>query len=350
VSLYQVGETWYVYITHNGERIRRSAGTSDKKAAQRYHDELKASLWAQTARPSGKTWADACIAWLTAAERSESDRYSLRALEFTDRAIIHCTVDDLEDAIGPKAPATFNRIATIINAILQTAVEKGWLEKAPRIKKREVKAGDYRFLTLEEWQRLLAELPEHLKAPARFAIATGLRQANVLGLQWNKVDLVRRVAWVRPEDTKSNKPIGIPLSDDAVAVLREQIGKHTEWVFPYKGRGRKEGGPVGKIKTAWHLALERAGLGRYKRWETPDGKKHKKWEGDVDWHTFRHTFASWHVMSGTPLEVLQKLGGWSDLRMVMRYAHLAPDYVAQYANNAKPWSQQAAMGMAQTVA
>jgi len=53
-------------------------------------------------------------------------------------------------------------------------------------------------------------------------------------------------------------------------------------------------------------------------------------------------------MAGTPLEVLQKLGGWAKLEMVMRYAHLAPSFVASYANNVKPpvsatvtnWSQE----------
>ena len=346
MSLYQVGKTWYVYITHNGERIRRSAGTADKKAAQQFHDELKASLWKQTARPSGHTWQDACVAWLTAAPRSESDRYTLRALSYDDRPFTECTVDSFECAIGDKSPATFNRIATIINAILRVAEEKGWVDKVIRIPKRKERAVGYRFLTLEEWQRLYAELPEHLKAPARFSLATGLRQRNVFYLRWNKVDLQRRIVWVEPEDAKGRKPIGLPLSDEAVDVLRGQIGKDEEWVFPYKGRGRAAGRPIGKIKTAWQKALQRAGLGHEVVTVGPDGKKHRKWIGDFRWHDFRHTFASWHVMSGTPLEVLQKLGGWSDMRMLMKYAHLAPEYIAGYANNAKPWSQKAAMGVA----
>ncbi len=41
-------------------------------------------------------------------------------------------------------------------------------------------------------------------------------------------------------------------------------------------------------------------------------------------------------MNGTRLEVLQKLGGWKTLAMVQRYAHLADQYTAQYAGNAKP--------------
>jgi len=42
-------------------------------------------------------------------------------------------------------------------------------------------------------------------------------------------------------------------------------------------------------------------------------------------------------MAGTPLEVLRVLGGWSDMRMVERYAHLDPGYVAQWAANSKPY-------------
>jgi site-specific recombinase XerD len=56
------------------------------------------------------------------------------------------------------------------------------------------------------------------------------------------------------------------------------------------------------------------------------------------WHDLRHTWATWHVMGGTPLEVLQKLGGWKDLRMVQRYAHLAESFVDRYAENAQPYS------------
>ncbi len=49
------------------------------------------------------------------------------------------------------------------------------------------------------------------------------------------------------------------------------------------------------------------------------------------WHDLRHTWASWHVQSGTPLQVLQELGGWSSCEMVLRYAHLSAAHLADYA-------------------
>jgi integrase len=324
---------WQIIIHFKGERIRRSAGTADRQEAQRLHDQIKAELWAETRQRVERTWIDACTDWLKAAERSESDRYSLRALnaDYADRPLSQCTPETFTTALAGKTPGTYNRYRSIIVAILNMA---GVKIKLPT---RKVKRGRLRFLTREEWQRLHAALPDHLKPIASFALATGLRQKNVTHLRWEDVDMARAVMWVHPDMAKGGKPIGIPLSGDAMAILVTQTDKHAEWVFPYKGRGRKEGGPVTKIKTAWQLAMERAGLGYFERWEDDDGKAHKKWHGEFVFHGLRHTWASWHVMSGTPLEVLQKLGAWEDPRMVQNYAHLAPEYLASFAGNSKPW-------------
>jgi len=52
---------------------------------------------------------------------------------------------------------------------------------------------------------------------------------------------------------------------------------------------------------------------------------------DFRWHDLRHTWASWHRMQGTPTHELQQLGGWKTGAMVERYAHLAPDHLANAA-------------------
>jgi len=48
---------------------------------------------------------------------------------------------------------------------------------------------------------------------------------------------------------------------------------------------------------------------------------------DVNFHTLRHTFASWAVMRGVTLKELQELLGHASLAMTMRYAHLAPEHL-----------------------
>ena len=111
----------------------------------------------------------------------------------------------------------------------------------PRTKKTKIVSRRIRWLTLPEAERLLAELPVHLADMAQFSLETGLRRSNVTGLQWSQVDLVRKVAWIHPDQAKARKAITVPLSDTAVAVLRRQVAKkkrpeYLESVFVYHGR------------------------------------------------------------------------------------------------------------------
>ncbi len=87
-----------------------------------------------------------------------------------------------------------------------------------------------RYLTDEEVRTLLEELPEHLADMAEFSLATGLRRASVTRLLWSQVDLERGRAWVHPDEAKA-KAIPVPLNDDAVRVVRKQVGKHVEFDF-----------------------------------------------------------------------------------------------------------------------
>lgn len=91
-----------------------------------------------------------------------------------------------------------------------------------------------RWLTHEEADRLLAELPGHLAAMARFTLATGLREHNVIELEWNQVDLDARRAWIHADQAKGRRrAIAVPLNATAIVVLREQQNQHPTRVFVY---------------------------------------------------------------------------------------------------------------------
>ncbi len=308
MSIYLNGKTYWVRIYHNGQCIRESTGFADKKNAQRVHDEIKAKRWTLP-RQTGVTWSSALIKWLEAKPRSDSDRYALRSLAYADRPLSQCTVRSFQDVLGKRgmAPSTYNRYVARIAAVMNLS---GVKLKFPR---KPTTPGRLRFLTEAEWSALYKELPAHLKALALFSVKTGLRRYNVTHLTWQAVDIERRLVWVHADEAKGGKVISVPLSDDALEVLKAQQGQHEVWVFPWKGK------PIVDPKTGFQSALRRAKI------------------KDFTWHGLRHTWASWHIMAGTPLEVLQKLGGWEDTRMVLRYAHLEPGYLAQYANNARPW-------------
>jgi site-specific recombinase XerC len=127
------------------------------------------------------------------------------------------------------------------------------------------------------------------------------------GMITAQVDLERRSAWIHADQSKTGRPIGIPPNREAV-LLRGLIGNHKKYVFTYNRK------PVRHCNTkVWRRALTLSGI------------------EDFRWHDMRHTWASWHVQNGTPMHVLQELGGWSDIQMVQRYAHLSPEHLAPYA-------------------
>jgi integrase len=315
MSLYQVGNIWYYYLTVNGERHRNSTGTADRKEAQKLHDEIKTSLEQRRAR--GFTLADALRLWLTEKERSEKEKSAIRVLLrcYPSRPITEVETHELVRSLKGRKDSTVNRTINIVNAALKMAHEQGKCSEI-KIKRKAVPLTRLRFLTKEEWETLEVQLPEHGKAIAGFALATGLRYSNVVGLKWRYVDLERHLVWVDSVDSKSRKTISVPLSTRAIEILKALQGNHKEYVFTYKGR------PVESIKNSWNRALVRAGI------DVTDNKS------TFRFHDLRHTWASWHVQNGTPLAVLKELGGWHSMELVMRYAHLAPDHLRAYVNNA----------------
>src|SRR6266568_3150223 len=60
-----------------------------------------------------------------------------------------------------------------------------WIDKTPKIKLFKEGSGRERSITVQQADALLGELPEHQREVVIFALATGLRQSNVLGLEWS---------------------------------------------------------------------------------------------------------------------------------------------------------------------
>lgn len=165
-----------------------------------------------------------------------------------------------------------------------------------------------RWITPEQANHLLSELPAHQRDLALFALATGLRRSNVVKLAWDQVDLQRKTAWIPGDKAKGKEDIHVSLSQLSVELLQGQLGKHAEYVFTYAEK------PIGQVNTkTWRRALKRAGIDNFR------------------WHDLRHTWASWLVQNGTPLYDLQEMGGWKSSEMVRRYAHLAPAQMARHA-------------------
>lgn len=317
MALYKRRNTWWICVTKpSGERIRRSTGTSDETQAREYHDRLKAELWRVhwLGEKPRRTWQEATVRWAREKDHKADMEKDIAKFRWLDRYLGSRYLDEISrDLIGEIAErkkaessrTTANRYLALIRAVLRMARDDwDWIEKVPTIRLYPEPRKRVRWITREEAQRLLAELPPHLAEMARFTLATGLRQRNVSYLEWGQVDVSRAVAWIHADQSKSRKSIAVPLNADAMAVLLARQGHHIRYVFTYEGK------PVARTSTkAWQKALARAGIENFR------------------WHDLRHTWASWHVQSGTRLQELQELGGWSSFDMVLRYAHLAADHL-----------------------
>lgn len=326
MSIYKRNDTWWIQFTApDGRRIQQTAGTQVKQEAQELHDRLKADAWRMKnlGVKSRYTWQEAVVRWLMEQSHKKSIGTDRELLRWLDKHLNNHKLDEINktkvDAIKNAklsegaSNGTVNRMLALLRSILNRAHQDWeWLDSVPTVRLLPLQASRIRWLTPNEVNRLLRELPEHLNAMARFTLATGLRESNVTGLQWSQIDMSRRCAWVHPDLAKSSRAIGVPLNDEAMDVIQQQIGKHPTHIFTYEGQ------PVTRANNhAWRKALVRAGI------------------SDFRWHDLRHTWASWHIQNGTPLQVLKELGGWADLTMVLRYAHLSSKHLEEYAGNSK---------------
>jgi integrase len=323
MSLRKRGSIWWIDITTpSGGRVRRSTETENKQEAQELHDKLKSECWRVQKlgdRPK-RTWNQAVVRWLKETSHKathEDDKAKLRwldpylngkRLDDINRTMID-TITQAKLATG-VTNATVNRMLALVRAILRRCERDWeWIDRAPAIRLLKEPVKRIRYLTRDEADRLLKELPEHLRYMAQFALATGLRAANIFNLRWDQVDLDRRMAWVHPDEAKARRAIPVPLNGEAMAVLQKQLGQHRERVFTYRGE------PVNATTTrAWYSAVKRAGV------------------YPLRFHDLRATFASWHIQQGTPISVLQELGGWKSVEMVRRYAHLGAEHLAVWSD------------------
>ena len=323
MSLYKRGNTWWFeFNAPDGNRVRGSTGTSDKVLAQEFFAHHQVTLWRQyrLGEKPRRTWNEAVVRWLKEQSHKatiETDKIHLRWL---DRflggkcldAISREVIDKITDAklAEDVANGTVNRVLEVVRAILRRSRDDWeWIDRIPKLRMLSEPTRRIRWLTREEARTLLAELPLHLRDMAALSLVTGLRRANVTGLQWSQIDLVRRCAWIHPDQAKARRAIPVALNVEAMEVITRHQGVHNTYVFSYRGK------KITQVNTkAWQNALKRCGIENFR------------------WHDLRHTWASWLAQEGTPLHVLQEMGGWESVEMVRRYAHLSSEHLAPYAD------------------
>ncbi|WP_341313901.1 site-specific integrase [Paraburkholderia sp. IMGN_8] len=288
--------------------------------------------------------------WLAANTRSSGatlDRLARAFAEHKDKPLAEFTawiLDKWRSARlkGGASAATVNRDLSALRGVFSRALEWGVIAEHPMktIKALDAPSGKVRWLSDVEETRLraaldareereraardsanawraargYAEMPDmrimafvdHLKPAVLLSINTGLRQGELLKLEWQHVNLDRAFLTVIDASSKSGKQRHIPLNDEALSTLkawREQ-SRHSIVFASADGAVRVD------VKTAWQKLLKDAKITNFR------------------WHDMRHHFASQLVMAGVDLNTVRELLGHADLTMTLRYAHLAPEHLS----------------------
>jgi len=137
-------------------------------------------------------------------------------------------------------------------------------------------------------------------AVMKIALFSGMRRAEILGLQWTDIDKTR--GFIRIRNPKGGQDATIPLNESVRAVLDTLEEGESPYVFPGKDGKKKH-----DIRRIANRIKKAAGL--------PDKFR--------PLHGLRHVFASNLASSGAvDLFTLQRLLTHKDPKTTMRYAHL----------------------------
>lgn len=167
-----------------------------------------------------------------------------------------------------------------------------------------------RYLSRDEYHRLLDQCSPALSLIVKVAVATGLRKNNVLKMDWREVDLSSGLVTVSVKGNKQHTVKLPPPLRAALSTLPHRKGR----VFDTRN-----------FRKAWDKAVAGAEL------------------EDFRFHDLRHTAATWMRMAGADLADICEALGHSSVAVTMRYAHIEPEHhvTAFDRISERVWSQSA---------
>ena len=309
-------------LSYQGRQIRRSTDATDRKLAEKIYHKVMVQLaegqWYPPDAGADKTVRDLLMRYLR--EHSEPNKAPTthRCDQSRAQRLIRTFGDLMLKEMRPSllaaykatrraegaAAKTINHDLTLLGHAFQLAVKEWeWVAENPvqKVSKEKVRNLIERWLTAEEEQRLLVASPIWLQEIIVFAVNTGLRQSEILNLQWGQVDLFRRTITLLEQ--KNGGRDTLPVNAKTLDVLKARAkvrSRTTEYVFSNGAEHRRD---ARDLLRAFYPAMKQADVRRFR------------------FHDLRHTFATRLVQAGADIYTVQKLGRWKTISMVQRYAH-----------------------------
>lgn len=216
------------------------------------------------------------------------------------------------DTRADLTKTTINRYRGTISMIFQEAIRNGKVKTNPArlVRLHREDNARIRFVTYQEEAVIRATIRERCpmhEPEFTLALETGMRRSELYQLEWDRVDLKRRQLILLK--TKNGASRVVILTAPAVEALKELQERRT----PQTTRIclTRYSQPMVSPRAWFELVMV-------------DAAKKDPGLSDVTWHIFRHTYISRLVMAGVDIRTVQELAGHKDIKMTIRYAHLAP--------------------------
>ncbi len=309
---------WYIRFERGKERSLR---TKDRRLAERLFREIQKEalkgrlvILEKQEKISLSEFTKEYLAWAEAHKASSTTKRDAWALnhflEFVGdrplRSISAKLVEDYRTFLLQRGrkPSSVNVEYRHLKAAFNKAKDWGYLKENPfaRLKPLKEPKSPPKFLSREEVGRLLAYLKENdpdFHDLVLFGLETGARRIEILRLRWEDVDWRRKRIRLHGKGDKDRE---IPMTSSIEDLLRARGPKPCGRVFPYTHHDT--------ITHKWKKTMRKLGM-------------------NYRFHDLRHTTASWLVMNGAPLKVVQELLGHTDIRVTQIYAHLSRDYLRE---------------------
>lgn len=164
------------------------------------------------------------------------------------------------------------------------------------------------YLEVEDIIRILRCSRKWTHPPVITALYTGMRLDEICSLTWEDVDLTG--GYLHLGETKNLASRNNAFMPAITTMLRNihQADPRSKWVFK---AARKQQLKTDNLERAFHEACLRARREKF------------------DFHHLRHTFASWAVMAGIDVYVVQQLLGHKNVDTTEVYAHLSPTHITK---------------------
>jgi integrase len=323
------GADAYSYdFQYRGRRFSGSTGKATKREAEKYEKAFREHVKAQQADPSEPmTFAVASSRYWNEIGQHHADADgTLRHSAWLVKHIgAHMLVADIDGSLVARLvakrrgegvkPATVNRSVTeMLRKILRRA-DRTWKASVQKIE-----WGDHlltepqervREASLKEEADAIAAMPEDYRSALRFAILTGCRRIEIVGLTWQRVDFFNREFRVIG---KRDLARTIPMTDEVHDLLWSLKDNHAEAVFTYVAKRKRDGRGLGERHPITYSGFTMA-------W-----RRHgKKAVTDFRFHDTRHTAATRLVRATGNIKLAQKLLGHTSVKTTTRYAHVTHD-------------------------